>query len=81
MSPTIASQPAIFFKSKPGLAARRATVKLRSAPDRPRTHPSAEPLAAGASIVLFLDMILFGWIVVRRNDAAFIAARPAKSVV
>jgi peptidoglycan/LPS O-acetylase OafA/YrhL len=44
-------------------------------------HPVGDPIAAGASLVVFADMLLFGWLVLQREriaSAARMSAVPAE---
>jgi len=42
-------------------------------------HEIGDPIAAVSSLVVLLDMLLFGWLVFRREAAEQTAARPATS--
>ncbi|HET6375836.1 MAG TPA: hypothetical protein VFF88_07280, partial [Methylocella sp.] len=41
-------------------------------------HPAAEPLAAGGSLIILADMLLFGWLVYQREAPAAAAAPLAR---
>ena len=44
-------------------------------------HEGGDPIAAVASLILVADMLLFGWLVFRREAPEFTAARAAKSAL
>lgn len=83
----------IFYHLHPGIDCRRialvqvlvwvvATILQTAGVDLIQTgHEVGDSIAAVASLILVADMVLFGWLVFRREASEFTAARVAKSSV